>query len=363
MIIDEDIYLSHYGVLRRSGRYPWGSGGEEIGYTDFLSQVNSLRKQGLSETDIAKGFGISTTQLRARNSIAKNEQKQANIDEAWKLKEKGMGNVAIGKQMGLPESSVRALLQPGEKDKADKIQTVATMLKDSVDKKGYIDVGSNVNLHVGVSDSVFKNAVQSAREDGYTHHYVKVPQLGTNKETTLKVLAGPGVTYSEVFRNQGQIRQITDFSDDGGRSFFGILPPIQINPNRVGVTYKEKGGDRLDGVIYVRPGVDDISLGKSRYAQVRIAVGDGHYLKGMAMYKTNLPEGVDLVFNTNKSDTGNKLDAMKPIKDDPDNPFGSVVRQVVKRESNGQEFVTGYGKNRFDGTEKVVSAMNLVHEE
>ena len=362
MNLEEEQYLAHYGIIRRSGRYPWGSGGAEIGYRDFLGQVDDLRKQGFSEADIAKGFGISTTQLRVRNSIAKNEQKQSNIDTAWRLKNTGMGNVAIGKEMGLPESSVRALLKPGEKDKADRIQTTAQMLKDAVDKKGYIDVGSNVHLHNGVSDTTFKNAVASAREDGYTHHYVALPQLGTNKETTLKVLAGPGVTGKEVWANRDKITQITDFSEDGGRSFFGILPPISVNAKRVEVNYKEQGGDRLDGVIYVRPGVADVSLGKSRYAQVRVAVNDTHYLKGMAMYKDGLPDGVDLVFNTNKSSTGNKLDAMKPMKNDPDNPFGSVVRQIVVRDS-GESFVTGYGKNRFDGTERVTSAMNLVHEE
>lgn len=365
MILDEDEYLAHYGILRRSGRYPWGSGGEEVGYKDFLGQVDSLRKQGHSEAEIARGFGISTTQLRARKSIAKNAQKQENIDTAWKLKQTGMGNVAIGKEMGLPESSVRALLQPGEKDKADRIQATAQMLKDAVDRKGYIDVGSNVHLHNGVSDTTFKNAVASAREDGYTHHYVALPQLGTNKETTLKVLAGPGVTGKEVWANREKITQITDFSDDGGRSFFGILPPIQVNPKRVAINYKEDGGDRLDGVIYVRPDVPDVSLGNSRYAQVRVAVGGTHYLKGMAMYKEGLPDGVDLVFNTNKakSEIGpDKLDAMKAMKDDPDNPFGSVVRQQVVRAS-GEKFVTGYGANRFDGTERVTSAMNLVHEE
>jgi DNA-binding CsgD family transcriptional regulator len=69
----------------------------------------------------------------------------------------------------------------------------------------------------------------------------------------------------------------------------------------------------------------------------------------MAMYRDDLPDGVDLVFNTNKKSTGNKLDAMKPLKDDPDNPFGAVVRQIVKQGPNGKA--------------KVVSAMNIVNEE
>jgi DNA-binding CsgD family transcriptional regulator len=66
----------------------------------------------------------------------------------------------------------------------------------------------------------------------------------------------------------------------------------------------------------------------------------------MAMYKDDLPAGVDLVFNTNKRNTGNKLDAMKAMKDDPENPFGAIVRQRVHPK-----------------TGKVVSAMNIVNEE
>lgn len=369
MIISEEEYIAHYGTLHKSGRYPWLSGGAEGTAGEFLSEVEKMRKQGLSETEIAKGFKISTTDLRARKSIAKNQQKQEDISTAQKLKDKGMGYVAIGTQMGKPESTIRALLQPGEKDKQDLLTSTANMLKSEVDAKGYIDIGDNVWLLKGLSETTFKNAVAVAREAGYTRHYLTVTQLGTNKDTSLKVLAGPGVTGKEVYANRDKISQITTFSNDGGRSFLGILPPISVNPKRVGVVYKEQGGDKLDGVIYVRPGVKDVSLGDSRYAQVRIAIGDGHYMKGMAMYKDDLPKGVDLQFNTNKSDTGNKLDALKPIKRlkdgsvDTDNPFGAVIRQIIVRDSTGQQSVTGYGKNLFDGTERVVSAMNLINEE
>jgi hypothetical protein len=68
-----------------------------------------------------------------------------------------------------------------------------------------------------------------------------------------------------------------------------------------------------------------ISLGRSSYAQVRISVDGTHYLKGMAVYKDDLPAGTDLVFNTNKSKVGNsKHDVMKKQDDDPERPFGAV---------------------------------------
>ena len=350
MIIPEEDYLAHYGILRRSGRYPWGSGGNESGSErnrSFLSYINDLRKKGLSDTEIATGLGITTTQLRAARSIARNEKKQADILMAQRLKDKGYSNVAIGERMGINESSVRSLLSPGQKDKADVLQSTANMLKDQVAQKSYVDIGSGVEYHVGVSKDKLATAVAILREEGYGVHYVKVEQLGTGQQTTVKVLAKPDVSYSEVYKNRAQIKQISDYSEDGGRSYLGLRDPLSVNSKRIAVRYAEQGGADADGVIYVRPGVDDISLGGSRYAQVRIAVDGSHYLKGMAMYKEDLPDGVDLMFNTNKSDTGNKLDAMKPLKNDPDNPFGaSIQRQIL----------TPDGK-------KPKSAMNIVNEE
>jgi biotin operon repressor len=339
LIIDEEQYLAHYGILRKSGRYPWGSGENPNQRNKmFLDVVGDLRKEGMSDTDIAQGFGLTTTQLRAARSIARNALKQADIAMAQRLKEdRGWSNVAIGERMGINESSVRALLAPGQKDKADILEKTANMLKEQVAEKVYLDVGAGAELNlpgapntdqkIGISRTKLNTAIARLQEEGYGIHYVKEEQLGTGHYTRLKVLAKPDTTYSEVYKNKGKIRQISEYSEDGGRTYLGITPPVSINSKRVQVRYAEDGGNEADGVIYVRPGVDDISLGSSRYAQVRIAVDGTHFLKGMAMYKSDLPPGVDLVFNTVKSkkDSTNKLDAMKPMKDDPDNPFGSTI--------------------------------------
>lgn len=346
-VISEDDYLAHYGILRKSGRYPWGSGGpEKASNRSFLGYVAQLQKEGMSEAEIATGMGITTTQLRAAKSIAKNEERQANINTAVRLKDKGLSNVAIGERMGVNESVVRNLLEPGVKDKADILFSTSNMLRDEVAQKKYVDIGTGVENHLGMSSTKLATAVAVLQEEGYKIHYLKVTQLGTGKQTTLKVLAAPEVTYSEVSQNRDKIKQIQHFTEDGGRSFIGIQKPLSVSSKRVGVRYAEDGGTDSDGVIHVRPGVDDISLGGARYAQVRIAVDGTHYLKGMAMYKDDLPDGVDLVFNTNKSNTGNKLDAMKSMKDDPDNPFGAIVRQKIDPK-----------------TGKVKSAMNIVNEE
>ena len=347
IISDDDYAIAHYGVLRKSGRYPWGSGGpEHASNKGFLQMVDSMKKQGLSETEIAKGLDITTTQLRAAKSIAKNEEKQSEIGMAQRLKDKGYSNVAIAQRMDRNESYVRTLLAPGEKDKADVLSATANMLKEQVDTKGYIDVGAGVEYHVGVSTDKLRTAVAVLKEQGYEEHTVLIDQLGTGNKTRTRVLAPPGTQYRDIVANKDKIQSISGYSDDGGRSYTAIKPPLSVDSKRVKVRYDEEGGSDADGVIYVRPGVDDISLGKARYAQVRIAVDGTHYLKGMAIYKDDLPDGVDLMFNTNKKDTGNKLDAMKKMSDDPENPFGAVVRQLTTP----------------DGS-KVTSAMNLVNDE
>jgi DNA-binding CsgD family transcriptional regulator len=352
VIIDESEYLAHYGVLRRSGRYPYGSGGPEYASASgFLGVVNDLHKQGFSQTEIAKSLDINTTQLRAAKSIARNEQKAADIAQANRLKAKGMSASEIGRQMNRNESSVRALLEPGAKDKADQLTTISNMLRDQVEAKGIIDIGSGVENHLGISDTKLKTAVAVLKEEGYKTHLVPVPQLGTGKNTTMKVLAKPDEAWVDMVKDPSKIQQIMNIkSEDGGRSFFGLKPPLNIDPSRIEVRYAEQGGKDADGVMWVRPGVHDLSLGGVNYAQVRVAVNGTHYLKGMAMYKDDLPKGVDLVFNTNKSDTGNKLDAMKAMKDDPDNPFGAMVKQIGDRDSSGN-------------LTKVTSAMNKVNEE
>ena len=346
MIINEEAYLMHYGILRRSGRYPWGSGGpEKASNKGFLDYVDQLKREGLTEAQIARGMGISTTELRAAKSIAKAEQKQSDIDMAVRLKEKGLSNTAIGERMGKNESTVRTLLADDAADKAKVLNNVSETIKNAVDEKGYIDVGTGVDRQLGISSTKLNQSVAILREEGYTLHHVKVEQLGTGKFTTVKVLAKPDVSYSEVMKNRDKITQIQDFSDDGGRTILGIQPPLSISSKRLKVRYADEGGTDADGVVYVRPGVKDLSLGGAHYAQVRIAVDGTHFIKGMAMYKDDLPPGVDLVFNTNKHDTGRKLDALKAMKDDPDNPFGATVRQLV------------------DSKGKVRSAMNIVNEE
>lgn len=350
--------LVHEGILRKSGRYPWGSGETPRQRNkEFLEYVADLKRKGVSDVNIAKGMAIytengkpiSTTQLRAAKSIAKNQIKSADIAEAIHLSEdRQMSNVAIGEKMGINESSVRALLNPSAKLRNDQLQATANVLKQNIADKGYLDVGIGTEHHMAISDQKLKTAVAQLKEEGYELYYVKTPQLGTSNFTTVKVLAPPGTTYSEVFNNQNKIKTIKDYSEDGGLNYLGLEPVKSVSSKRLAIKYGPDGGADADGTIELRRGVDDISLGNAKYAQVRIGVDGTHYIKGMAHYSDDLPDGIDLRFNTNKEDKGNKLAALKSMKDDPENPFGSIVRQKKYIDKNGKE---------------QLSALNIVNEE
>jgi hypothetical protein len=346
---DVEAFLTHEGVLRRSGRYPWGSGANPNQRNkSFLDHVNDLKKKGMSEADIAKGLGLeSTTQLRALRSRARSEVRKAEMLQALRLRDKGMSLQAIADRMGLSgESQVRALLNPEMRERNDKLESTMEMLRQQVAEKKYLDIGVGTEHHLGVTNQRMKTAIASLEEEGYKEFYVPIKQLGTGKITNTKVLAPPGTKFPEVMANQDKIRGINAWTEDQGKSWTNVLPPLQINPKRVAIRYADEGGDTADGVIEIRRGVNDLSMGGARYAQVRVAVGGTHYLKGMAMYADDLPAGVDIRFNTNKMNTGNKLDAMKKLQDDPDNPFGTVIRQ----------------RTSPDG-KKVTSALNIVNEE
>lgn len=363
-VIRSDDVL-HYGTPRHSGRYPWGSGHDEATTQrnkTLIDAADDMRKQGLNDTDIARGLGMTTTQLRDMRTIARNEARQDQIHMAQKLRDKGMSNVAIASQMsnalGRPvgESQVRSLLTPGNDRKVKVLDNVSDTLRKAVDEKEFLDVGSGVEYQLNTTSTKLRSALQKLKNEGYVVHNVKVDQLGTGNQTILRVLAKPGTQWADVQRNRDKIQQLTDYSEDGGLTSLGIHPPLSISSKRVGIRYDEDGGSAADGVIYVRPGVKDVALGKDHYAQVRVMVDGSHYLKGMAVYKDDLPAGVDLQFNTNKKNTGNKLDALKPVKRiektgevDMDNPFGATVRQIGERDHTGK--IT-----------KLTSVMNVVNE-
>lgn len=336
--------LYHYGTPRHSGRYPWGSGENPYqSAVGWRAHIKDLEDQGMTEKQIADLEGISVNRLRARKSISKDEIRSNNRARAIKLKDKGYSTTEIGRMMKINESSVRSLLDPVIAERAAITKETINMLRDQVDKKRFIDIGVGTENHIKVNRNRFNRAVMELEEQGYKVHTVNVPQQGIPGQfTIMKALGAPDTTWKELVQDTSQIQAIDVISDNFGRSFksnLGLGPIKSFDSKKLLVKYYEDGGKDKDGVIELRRGVKDLDMGESKYAQVRIAVDDTHFLKGMAIYKDDMPDGVDIIFNTNKHDTGNKLNALKkmktdpndPTKLDPDNPFGATIKQNGQR--------------------------------
>lgn len=346
--IDE---LLHYGMPRRSGRYPWGSGKDPYQHSgDFLSRVDELTKKGMSEKDIAESMGLTTSQLRTQKSLAKDERRQLEVDTAKGLREKGYSLNEIAKQMGYKnDSSVRSLLNEQSESRMKQAKQTADFLKKQVDEKGMIDVGVGVERELGISKEKLKTALYILEMEGYNTFGGGVPQVNNpGKQTNLKVLCPPDTPYKTIIDKNGNERKVSsaiyDYqnvhsvheytSHDGGQTFDKFVYPSSMDSKRLAIRYAEDGGLEKDGLVEIRRGVEDLNLGNSHYAQVRIMVDGTHYIKGMAVYSDDLPKGVDVMFNTNKTKDKSKLEVLKPIKDDPDNPFGSLIK------AGGQSYYT-----------------------
>lgn len=331
MFIKDDpaTYLQHYGVAKRSGRYPWGSGDNPYQHSgDFLSRVDELKKQGMSEKEIANDFGLTTTQLRTQVGLAKDERRSVQVAAAKNLREKGYSLNAIAEELGYAnDSSVRSLLNENSEARMNQSRKTAEFLKEQVDTKGMIDVGVGVERELGISREKLDEALYILKLEGYVDYKGGIPQItNPGKQTNIKVLCPPGTQHKEIY-NFENVHSLKDYvTHDDGETFDTLVYPKSMNSNRLKVRYAEEGGIEKDGLIEIRRDVDDLSLGESRYAQVRILVDDNKFIKGMAVYSDNIPDGVDMVFNTNKKVGTPVGNVLKDIKDDPINPFGSLIK-------------------------------------
>ena len=351
---DDDI-LMHYGVKRRSGRYPWGSGDNPFQHGgDFLSRVEELQSQGKSEKEIAEELKMSTTDLRMQVRVAKHERRMVLADRAKSLREEGKTLDEIAKIMGYNnDSSVRALLNENTATNKNKARQTAERLKQELAEKGALDVGSGAERELGVSSGVLQEALFILETEGYNRFGVGVPQVNNPKNRTITpIISVPDIDQRQVYQDLSLVKSVGEYhSTDGGETWDKREYPASISSDRVKIRYAEEGGLAKDGVIELRRGVPDLDLGASHYAQVRIMVDGTHYLKGMAMYSEDMPDGVDIIFNTNKRSGTPKLDVLKKIQDDPDNPFGAFIK------AGGQSHYIAE-----DGTEKL-SAINKLKEE
>lgn len=362
-IPSNESVLEHYGTKRHSGRYPWGSGKTPYQHSgDFLSRVNELKKNGLSEKNILETinngmpdeYKMGLTEFRIALQKAGHDRKALEYDQIRALKDDGLGWKAIGDKLGMSESSVRSKYNNGIGEKASQAEKIAETLRKEVDKKGMIDISEGANQVLGVSESKLDEAAYILEaEYGYKRYGVGIRQpTNVRQQTNITVLAKPEYDQKYAYQHQDQIDSLGDYhSDDGGDTFTKLQRPASLDSSRVAIRYGDEGGLDKDGVMEIRRGVPDLDLGKSHYAQVRILVDGDHYLKGMAVYSDDLTDGVDIMFNTNKPSGTPKMKVLKEAKADPDNPFGAAIK------ANGQSTYIG-----ADGKEHL-SPINKLKEE
>lgn len=350
--IAEDI-LMHYGIKRRSGRYPWGSGEDPYqSGTDFLGRVEEMRKQGITYTDengktwtgdvaIAKTMGLTSTQFRTELSLAKDERRMLKVATAKALKKDGLNDTEIGRQMGVNESTVRSWLNADSEARMKQARETADAIRKVVDEKGMVDVGVGVERELRISKEKLNEALYILEREGYPIYKGGIPQAtNPGKQINQRVICKPGTEHKEIYEFD-RVHPLNEYtSHDGGSTLDKFVYPKSMDSKRLMVRFADdvgpdgaRGIDK-DGIIEIRRGVDDLSLGGSHYAQVRILVDKTKYIKGMAVYSDNMPDGVDVIFNTNKTPDKGKLGVLKDIKNDPDNPFGSLIK------ANGQSYYT-----------------------
>ena len=392
MSLEYGTELAHKGVGhddnppgRGSGRFGWGTGKNAYQhYKDWLTRVNRERienedyidengRRFKGDTAIAKRMGMNTTEFRTALEIANEEVRTVAAADARRLRYTNEKDSSDGYKMSLDkvvkamqelgydynnDSSIRALLNEAVAERKSQSKIVADLIKQKVDENGLYDVGKDAAMSLNISDTKLAQALYRLKLQGYEIYGRGYSQVtNTNQQTNTKIICPPGTPYKDVYN-----KEIHFFHDenamvtaDGSKIKKAFEYPASLDPSRVMVRYAEEGGKAMDGVVEIRRGVDDCSLKNdagtdSNYAQVRVLVNGTHYIKGMAVYSDGKgwPDGVDMVFNTNKSKGTPMLGpkdntVLKPIKKDNENPFGTLIKD---HERGGQSYWTDADGNQ-----------------
>lgn len=340
----DDDFLEHVGRSKLdgapgpgSGRYPLGSGDDPNQHRgDLLSRVKEYRRLGFNELDIATACGFkNTNDFRQVYSNATAQYKADRLATARAMLADGKTKAQVARELGISDSTLRSILDSKRKARADASKVTADFLKEKVKELGMIDVGHGVEHELGISRTKLDNVLKMLEEEGYPTYSGSVKENQyANRKTNTKILCPPGTEHREIYEYD-RINSVTDYKvrqDQNGQETVerGFEFPASLDSKRLQILYRDdlntdghKSVDR-DGLIEIRRGVPDLDLGNSNYAQVRILVDGNRYMKGMAVYADDLPDGVDVRFNTNKT---SRDKALKEITDDPKNPFGSNLRE------------------------------------
>ena len=368
-------YIQHSGIAhdenppgRGSGRYPFGQGDRPHQHDwDLKARIAKYQADGLSEKEIAKSLGLtslsiksgeqegSVSRLRAEKEVATANVKADMLAEVqWYYNNinpntgKNYSRSEVARILGKNESSLRSLEASKSAQETSPIFKAADSLRSAVSKKGYIDIGSGVELELGVSSDRLNTVTELLKKEGYRVETIRIKQLQKNdgSETIMKVLCPPD--SEPAYKNWSKVQMFSDVDGTSSAAVLkGVSNPVKIGLNRVYIRYDEEGGTEKDGIIEIRAKVDkngnyipaseDLSIGNARYAQVRIAVDGGQYgskyIKGMAVYSTDVPDGYDILVNSNKSVKKGVDGALKDMKEGVSNPFGATTVQTQYTES------------------------------
>lgn len=323
------------------------------------------------------GNGKALTAAISIAEVTKRLDIQQQVKSLWAETDADGNNLysktEIGEMLGITEGAVRKMLTTDYVSSNKKMQ-VAELLKEAVKDGSMYDVGKGAALELKITDSSLDVVKEMLKQEGYVikEVYQSYDEIGNGRGLHYPVLCPPGTDPASVKYNLSDVKSIRNYiSDEPGNvlSEAGREPYRAIDMDRIDVKFKEFDGDQRDGLIELRgklnpdgtvsPACEDLSLGEARYAQIRIAVNDkdgnpNYYIKGMAVYNPDLPEGVDIRINSNKSvEKGVEGSLKKLTKDENGNvvddlPFGATVYQTHYIGQDGKEHlssvnIVGYG--------------------
>lgn len=346
----EHTYILHAGVKRKSGRYEWGSGEYPYQHEAWFQGWSKIPSK--DQAEYAKSFGMTLKEARYRYSIGKDAKKAQDIGHAKELRySKQMSVKAIAQKMGVSESTVNSWLKPDAEERARETEDLANKIAKYADEHAGVDIGKGCATAMGVNKTKFEAAIQLLKDrDGYYNvQWGQEQQTTGNKtQTTALIKIRPEWKgYSEEQLKKAAYKYVMENSDDitlpfeikynydTGKTIMGFDIPKSVSSKEIEVAYRSE----RDGLIELRRGDERLSLGNDNYAQVRIAVDDTHYIKGMAVYSDDLPKGINIRVHSNKKEgtpiTSPDPDAkqvLKPMKRSDDgsvdleDPFGAQIK-------------------------------------
>jgi predicted transcriptional regulator len=321
---------------------------------------------------------MSIKEMRYRYSYGKDAEKAAQIAHIKELRyTRQMSVNAIAQKLGMSASTVDSYLKPDLEERVRQTRDLAdALIKSANSNKAIhaIDVGKGVSNGMGVKSTKLEAALTVLKDEGYLLVKAKIPNpANIKKGTEMMFLYSPTesmkkmstaeatkAAYKDIMQNLDKINPPYDvYVDENGKTTQGIEPPVSIDSKRIQVMY----ADPRDGMIAVRRGAKDLSLGDATYAQVRIGVDGTHYIKGVAVTLDDdkFPKGKDVIVYSNRkegtpltSPDDNVKQVLKPMKKNPDgsvdmeDPFGAQIM------AGGQKhYVDSKGVERLGSINKV----------